>query len=75
MIHEDIKTVEYRDVKPFYSKVFKDGNIKIKGKYYCPTEIIICFSNVYSKNRRQINFTCKSLIIGFGKPHWGGFRK
>ena len=71
LIEQGIKTEEYREIKPFYSRIFGDNAIKIKGKYYHPTDIIVCFSNGYSKNRRQMYWTLKDKIISFGKTEWG----
>lgn len=65
------KPEEYRDIKPFWNRIFSTGNIKIKGKYYHPTDVIICFSNGYSKNRRQMRVKCKGLRVGFGDIKYG----
>jgi len=53
MIESGEKKEEYRDIKPFWNRIFS-CYIRIKGKYYHPTDVIICFSNGYSKNRRHI---------------------
>lgn len=72
MIEKGIKTEEYREMKPFYHRIFANtGTIKIKGKYYHPTDIILCFSNGYSKNRRQMFWTLKAIRSAFGKEEWG----
>ncbi|MFT3994770.1 MAG: hypothetical protein QM660_10710 [Dysgonomonas sp.] len=72
MIEKGIKKEEYRDIKPFYSRIFNDsGNIKIKGRYYHPTDIIVCFSNGYAKDRKQMFWTLKSMRVTFGNPEWG----
>jgi len=65
------KPEEYRDIKPSFNRIFKDGKIKIKGKYYHPTDVIICFSNGYRADRRQMFIRCKGLFVGFGKEEWG----
>lgn len=72
MIERGIKTEEYREIKPFYSRIFNEnGTVKIKGKYYHPTDIIICFSHGYSKDRKQMFWTLKSVRASFGKSEWG----
>lgn len=71
MIQELNKPEEYRDIKPSFNRVFKDGKIKIKGKYYNPTDVIICFSNGYRKDRRQMFARCNGLSVGIGKKEWG----
>lgn len=69
VVHD--KEEEYRDIKPFYNRIFKDGKIKIKGKYYHPADVIICFSCGYNKDRLQMLIKCNGLSVGFGKPEWG----
>ncbi len=71
MISDEIKKEEYREIKPFWSRIFVDGKIKIKGKYYHPTDVFIQFSNGYAKKRPQIMFECKGLKVDFGKEEWG----
>ncbi len=71
MISDEVKKEEYREIKPYWCRFFSNGKIKIKGKYYHPTDVFICFSNGYSKNRSQMIFECKGLRVGFGKEEWG----
>ena len=71
MTSNGIKLEEYREITPYWSRVFINGKIKIKGKYYHPTDVFICFSNGYAKNRPQNIFECKGLKVGFGKQEWG----
>ncbi|WP_461632753.1 hypothetical protein [Labilibaculum euxinus] len=71
MISEEIKKEEYRAITPYWSRVFVNGKIKIKGKLYHPTDVFIQFSNGYSKNRHQNMFECKGLRVGLGKYEWG----
>lgn len=71
MVSEEIKKEEYRDITPYWSRVFVDGKIKIKGKIYDPTNVFIQFSNGYSKSRPQNMFECKGLRVGCGKQEWG----
>lgn len=70
MIYAGIKKEEYREIKPFWSRVFS-ANIKIKGKYYHPTDVIICFSHAYTKDRRQMMIECNGLRISEGVRLWG----
>lgn len=71
MILSGVKREEYREIKPYYCRIFKNGKIKIKGKYYHPTDVIICFSNGYSKDRRQMMYFCNGIKVGFGNPKLG----
>lgn len=67
------KKEEYREVKPFYDRIFSRSysDIKIGGKYYRAEDVVVCFSNGYSKNRRQIFVELEDLIFGFGDPAFG----
>lgn len=71
MIESGEKKEEYREVKPYFDRIFSEGKIKIKGKYYYTGEVTICFSNGYSKNRRQMFFSIQGLTIREGKEEWG----
>lgn len=71
MIENEIKLEEYREIKPYWSRIFKNGTIKIKGKYYHATDVLICFSNGYKKDRPQVWCSCKGLKVDFGKQKWG----
>ncbi len=70
MILSGVKIEEYREIKPHWHRIFS-ANIKIKNKYYHPTDIIICFSNGYSKNRRQMIIQCNGLRVSEGFKSWG----
>lgn len=65
------KKEEYRTISKHWSRIFQNGKIKIKGKFYHPTDVVICFSNGYSKKRPQKMFKLKGLKVGFGKEEWG----
>lgn len=72
MIEGLIKLEEYREQKPYWNRIFEEnGNIKIKGKWYHPTDVVVCFSNGYSKDRRQMFWTLKNIRSSFGKTEWG----
>lgn len=67
----DPKDEEYRAITTYWSRIFTNGKIKIKGKYYHPTDVVVCFSNGYAKNRPQKTFKVKGLKVGFGYSPWG----
>jgi len=69
LLHE--KKEEYREIKPFWNRIFVNGYIKIKGRCYHPTDVDIVFSNGYAKNRPQILVQCKGLCVGGGLEKWG----
>lgn len=72
LVRSGDKKEEYREIKKFWLRVFcKNGKIKIKGKYYDPSDVIICFSNGYRKKRPQFKIECKGFKIGTGKNKWG----
>lgn len=64
------KKEEYRQINPYWSRFFS-GYIKIKGRYYHPTDVNICFSNGYAKNRPQMIVECVGLKTGPGKTELG----
>lgn len=67
----DPKTDEYRLCSDYWNRIFINGKIKIKGKFYHPSDVEVCFSNGYAKARPQKRFDIKSVHVGFGKPEWG----
>ncbi|MEI7503414.1 MAG: hypothetical protein WCJ61_09015 [Paludibacter sp.] len=78
MIDECIKKEEYREIKPFWSKVFDNKNvikgvmtIKIKGIFHRPENVIIEFCHGYGHDRDKFMCHCLGLEIGTGKPEWG----
>lgn len=70
MIASGEKKEEYREIKPYWNRVF-GSNIKIKGRYYHPSDIQICFSNGYSSDRRQMIVECEHCVTRVGKTEWG----
>jgi hypothetical protein len=70
MVKSGEKKEEYRNISAYWTRIFSHY-IRIKKKNYHPTDVIICFSNGYKKNRSQIFVECLHLHIGFGKPEWG----
>ena len=73
MIQSGIKDVEYREVKPYWTRIFgNEDGIKIKGKFYNPKDILICFSNGYSKDRDHFYCKLKGVVLGEGVYAWGG---
>lgn len=71
MIESGEKKEEYRECKPYFHRIFSSGHVKIKGKYYHPSDVVICFSNGYSKNRRQMLFELENVFARNGKSEWG----
>jgi hypothetical protein len=66
------KFEEYRNITPYWDRIFRaDGMIRIKGNWYKASDIIVCFSNGYSKNRPQKYFEIIGLSVGIGNPKWG----
>jgi hypothetical protein len=68
MIKSGEKKEEYRDITPYWSRKFANGKIKIKGKYYHPTDVVLCFSLGYTMNR--IAYKCEGMKVGFPKSEW-----
>lgn len=71
MIYSGVKTVEYRENKPYWVTKFSNCNVKVKGRHYHPSDVIICFSNGYSKNRASFLIELKSIYLGQGLDVWG----
>jgi hypothetical protein len=70
MILSGEKKEEYREIKPFWNRIFS-SYIKIKGKYYHPIDVIICFSNGYAKDRDAFYCSVNGMKVGYGKEKWG----
>ncbi len=70
MIESGEKKEEYREMSPYWGRIFR-GDIKIKKVWYSPDDVIICFSNGYAKNRRQMIIKCTDLKVDYGKEEWG----
>ena len=80
MIKSGEKTEEYRETRNWSKRmIFQWGKpipilIKKKGVGYDPADIIICFSNGYSRNRDQFYCKIKYLKIDIGqclRQDWG----
>jgi hypothetical protein len=78
MIDQCIKKEEYREIKPFWDKVFGNSKvingilcIKIKGRFYRPENVIIEFVHGYVHARDKFMCHCLGLAIGHGKQEWG----
>ena len=81
MILSGEKTEEYRDIKPYYEKLFMkatmldtykndngfDFNKQIKK---CPSSMTIALRNGYRSDSPLIMCGCK-VTIGTGNPKWG----
>lgn len=74
MIESGEKKEEYREMKPYWHRIFQNGKIKIKGKYYHPTDVVVCFSNGYARDRPQMKFTLNGLSYRGGFERWGAVR-
>ena len=70
MIYSGEKKEEYREMSPYWNNRFA-GYIKIKKIWHHPKNVVICFSNGYSKFRRQMFVKCTGLNVDFGKEEWG----
>lgn len=71
MILSGEKTVEYREIKEYYGKLFACGQIKIGGIYYEADQVVICFHLGFRKNNPAMLVACEGLSIGVGSPEWG----
>ena len=71
MILKGEKTVEYREIKEYYGKLFACGQIKIGGIYYEADQVLICFYLGSRKVRPTMLVECQGLSIGVGNPNWG----
>ena len=70
MIESGEKKEEYREMSLYWCRIFR-VDIKIKKVWYSPDDVIICFSNRYTKNRRQMFIKCTGLKVDYGKEEWG----
>ena len=70
MIESGIKKEEYREIKKYWCARFIDGQFKIGGKLYKPSEIFITFQLGYN-NPKYMHFECTGLDITIGKKEWG----
>jgi len=86
MIFSGEKTEEYREIKPFFQKLFcsffiKNNNCCLKTCEICSKNLpqglnfkkfkTIIFSNGYAKTRRQFEIELKAIEIKTGKVEWG----
>jgi hypothetical protein len=66
MIYLGIKKMEYRELSPYWIKIFKK---------LCSISIFqiksIIFSNGYAKDRRQFEIELGMIYVGEGKEEWG----
>lgn len=82
MIDQGIKKDEYRDLKKFWSDrllekiicderegfLFNIDKWSVKAKLFDVVE----FQHGYSKDARRITIEFKEILVGKGKPEWGG---
>jgi hypothetical protein len=64
------KREEYREIKPHWTRIFYACNIKVKGRRYHPTDVLIEFRNGYRKDSPRMIFECLGLWVGFANPDW-----
>ena len=60
MILSEVKTEEYRDIKPYY-------NIRLIGREYDS----VVFRNGYARDAPSLTIELKTIRFGTGKPEWG----
>lgn len=61
MIEQGIKLEEYREIKPFYERLFEKWVIYDKVTFYLG----------YAKNRPQMTFNVKDIVKDSGNTDWG----
>ena len=71
MIRKGIKTVDYREIKQYYGRLFSCGQIRIKGVYYQDYQVNICLHLGVGKHHATILLECEGLSVGVGNPEWG----
>ena len=64
MIESGVKTEEYRDIKPYWTKRLTVDNGPMMRDY-----TYVCFS--YGYTERRMTFEVENITIGRGKPEWG----
>lgn len=69
MIEKGIKTEEYREIKDYWIKRFKETSPKRLAafKHFDLVE----FTNGYNKKSPQVTMECKGIEIGVGRGEWG----
>jgi len=84
MIATGEKTEEYREIKPYWARLFPRGQygsdehgpfynqITLKGKGYRPEYVLILFSNGYGPTARKMLVELKSVRRAYGRKEWGG---
>jgi len=70
MIASGEKREEYRAISPYWNRVF-GSYVRIKGKNYHPSDVVVCFSNGYAKDRPQVRVKLRDLRVREGRPEWG----
>jgi hypothetical protein len=65
------KKEEYRELKPYWNKRFKNNLFKKKGVWYPVEAMVLCFRNGYSADAPTIYIEVKSITIRTGKDNWG----
>ena len=71
MVRKGIKTVDYREIKQYYGRLFSCGQIRIKGVFYQDYQVNICFHLGIGKRHATMLIECEGLSVGVGNPEWG----
>lgn len=82
MILSGEKKEEYREMTDYWNNIFRfvevinwkirdKSFIRIKGVNHIPSDVIICFSNGYRKDRKQFYIKCEDLSVDYGIVPWG----
>lgn len=79
MIESGIKTEEYREIKPYWSKRFT-GMFKPLFSFRCNyrQSNVKGYTHVkfsYGYTKRTMTFEIESITIGKGKPEWGALEE
>ena len=69
LIKEGVKTEEYREIKDYWTKRFKEMSLT-KHEVFRHFDYVE-FTNGYSKTSPKITMECMGIIVGKGKVEWG----
>ena len=71
MIRKGIKTVDYREIKQYYARLFACGQIRLNGTAYEDYKVNICLHLGVRKHHATMLLECEGLSVGVGRPEWG----
>lgn len=72
MIHQEIKTDEYRSFTDFWCRRFYDYAKATEDDLPFKEFDVVEFQHGYSKTARRMIVEFKGFDLGTGKPEWGG---